>query len=255
MPGRAYFWAELKSDDFRALDPETTIAILPVAATEQHGPHLPVMTDTAIAEGMIGLLKDRLPPRVERLGAADPGHRQVERTPVVAGHAEPVGRNPPARACRDGQGSPPRRFAQIGSGEFSWRQRIGAGDRCARAAGRARDAGRLDALALVRAAERHVRRRGSASRHPRRRHRDLADAVVSPRSREHGQGEEFCLVRHRHGEGIHPSWPDRHAMPSAGSRKTSTPKAPSATPARPRPKRAKKPPNTRSTVSSRCCAT
>jgi len=61
VPGRAYFWAELKSDDFRALDPETTIAVLPVAATEQHGPHLPVMTDTAIAEGMIGLLKDRLP--------------------------------------------------------------------------------------------------------------------------------------------------------------------------------------------------
>src|ERR1700728_4773143 len=59
--GRTFLWAELKSDDFRALDPETTIAILPVAATEQHGPHLPVMTDTAIAEGMIGLLKDRLP--------------------------------------------------------------------------------------------------------------------------------------------------------------------------------------------------
>ena len=67
MPGRAYFWAELKSDDFRALDPETTIAILPVAATEQHGPHLPVMTDTAIAEGMIGLLQERLPPELNVL--------------------------------------------------------------------------------------------------------------------------------------------------------------------------------------------
>ncbi|MFZ3361163.1 MAG: creatininase family protein [Xanthobacteraceae bacterium] len=61
MPGRAFFWAELKSNDFRALDPETTIAILPIAATEQHGPHLPVMTDNAIAEGMIALLKERLP--------------------------------------------------------------------------------------------------------------------------------------------------------------------------------------------------
>ena len=61
VPGRAFFWAELRSNDFRDLDPEKTIAILPVAATEQHGPHLPVMTDTAIADGMIALLKDSLP--------------------------------------------------------------------------------------------------------------------------------------------------------------------------------------------------
>jgi creatinine amidohydrolase len=60
VPGSVFFWAELKSDDFGGLNPETTIAILPVAAIEQHGPHLPVMTDTAIAEGMIALLRQRL---------------------------------------------------------------------------------------------------------------------------------------------------------------------------------------------------
>ena len=61
MPGRPFWWAELTSNDFKSLDPERTIAILPVAATEQHGPHLPVMTDTAIAEGMIAVLRERLP--------------------------------------------------------------------------------------------------------------------------------------------------------------------------------------------------
>ena len=61
MPGSAFYWAELRSKDFKGLDPEKTIAILPVAAIEQHGPHLPVMTDSAIAEEMIALLKERLP--------------------------------------------------------------------------------------------------------------------------------------------------------------------------------------------------
>lgn len=61
LPGRTFYWAELRSKDFTDLDPEKTIAILPVAAIEQHGPHLPVMTDSAIAEGMIALLKERLP--------------------------------------------------------------------------------------------------------------------------------------------------------------------------------------------------
>ena len=61
MPGRVFYFAELKSSDFGSLDPEKTIVILPIAAIEQHGPHLPVMTDMAIAEGMLALLRERLP--------------------------------------------------------------------------------------------------------------------------------------------------------------------------------------------------
>src|ERR1700746_772283 len=55
------FWAELKSSEFAGLDPNSPLAILPVASTEQHGPHLPVMTDTAIAEGLIKTVLARLP--------------------------------------------------------------------------------------------------------------------------------------------------------------------------------------------------
>jgi len=51
MPSR--HWGDLKTTDFDALDPERTIAILPLAAIEQHGPHLPVSTDTSIMTGMI----------------------------------------------------------------------------------------------------------------------------------------------------------------------------------------------------------
>lgn len=58
---RKHFWAELRSSEFADLDPNATIAILPIAAIEQHGPHLPVMTDTAIAEGMIGTVIERMP--------------------------------------------------------------------------------------------------------------------------------------------------------------------------------------------------
>jgi creatinine amidohydrolase len=55
------FWNELATTDFAALDPEKTIVVMPAAATEQHGPHLPVSTDTSIADGMIGEVLKRLP--------------------------------------------------------------------------------------------------------------------------------------------------------------------------------------------------
>ena len=54
-------WLDLTSEDFRSLDPARTIAVLPIAAVEQHGPHLPVATDTAIANGMIAAVKSLLP--------------------------------------------------------------------------------------------------------------------------------------------------------------------------------------------------
>ena len=52
-PKRRLRWAEYRSSEFGAIDPDATIAVLPLAAVEQHGPHLPLGTDTLIAEGML----------------------------------------------------------------------------------------------------------------------------------------------------------------------------------------------------------
>jgi creatinine amidohydrolase len=58
---RKLYWSELTSSEFAGLDPQSTIAVLPIAAIEQHGPHLPVSTDTVIAEGMIAEVVKQLP--------------------------------------------------------------------------------------------------------------------------------------------------------------------------------------------------
>ncbi|MEX0369568.1 MAG: creatininase family protein [Tateyamaria sp.] len=54
-------WADLRMPEFDTLDPALTIAVLPTAAIEQHGPHLPVGTDTLIAEGMLDAVRDACP--------------------------------------------------------------------------------------------------------------------------------------------------------------------------------------------------
>ena len=54
-------WADYRTTEYDAIDPDRTIAILPTAAIEQHGPHLPVGVDTMIAEGMLAELRRQCP--------------------------------------------------------------------------------------------------------------------------------------------------------------------------------------------------
>jgi len=62
MPGaRKIWWGDFPSAACRHLDAEATIAVLPLAAIEQHGPHLPVSTDTTIMQGMIETVAPLLP--------------------------------------------------------------------------------------------------------------------------------------------------------------------------------------------------
>jgi creatinine amidohydrolase len=62
---RSRWWGEFRADQFRAVDPMETIAILPLAATEQHGPHLPVCVDSAINQGHLDALIAALPEEMD----------------------------------------------------------------------------------------------------------------------------------------------------------------------------------------------
>jgi len=62
---RKIWWTDFAAREFDGIDPNKTIAILPIAAVEQHGPHLPVGTDTIINTSMMELLAERAPENLE----------------------------------------------------------------------------------------------------------------------------------------------------------------------------------------------
>ncbi|MEZ5704326.1 MAG: creatininase family protein [Burkholderiaceae bacterium] len=55
-------WSDLTTADFNALDRARAIAVLPVAATEQHGPHLPLSVDTDLVNGVVTAAMAHLSP-------------------------------------------------------------------------------------------------------------------------------------------------------------------------------------------------
>ena len=65
------FWADLCTQDFAQLissgQAAHTIAVLPVAATEQHGPHLPLSVDTVLVDGVVAAALPHLAPDLKVL--------------------------------------------------------------------------------------------------------------------------------------------------------------------------------------------
>lgn len=59
------YWADFTAPELAGLQRDRLIAVLPVSAIEQHGPHLPLSVDTTILEGIVqrvvGQLPDELP--------------------------------------------------------------------------------------------------------------------------------------------------------------------------------------------------
>jgi creatinine amidohydrolase len=57
-------WTEIRWPEISAASAERWIAVLPLAATEQHGPHLPLGTDVMIAQAYLARVRELLPDTV-----------------------------------------------------------------------------------------------------------------------------------------------------------------------------------------------
>ncbi|HLI10751.1 MAG TPA: creatininase family protein [Alphaproteobacteria bacterium] len=56
------FWQDMTTEDFAGLDAARVVAVLPVAAIEQHGPHLPLAVDAILNDGILKRTLELLPP-------------------------------------------------------------------------------------------------------------------------------------------------------------------------------------------------
>jgi creatinine amidohydrolase len=61
------WWWDLSTREFSALPMQDIVAVLPVGAVEQHGPHLPVRVDAAINAGIVARAVELMPPDLPAL--------------------------------------------------------------------------------------------------------------------------------------------------------------------------------------------
>lgn len=93
-------WAEMTWPDFAGADTQRWIAVLPLAATEQHGPHLPLGVDRRIAEAYLDRVRAQIPSDlpvtilpVQAIGQSDehvsyPGTLTLSATTVIRAWTE-----------------------------------------------------------------------------------------------------------------------------------------------------------------------
>ena len=135
LPG---WWQDLASPEFAALDPEATVAVLPVGAIEQHGPHLPVAVDTCLNEAIVRraleLMPAGLPVLVLPTTAVGKSNEHIDFPGTLTLSAETLGRVwYEIGASRAAGGR-----AQAAPVQQPWRPAAGDADRGARAADRPR---------------------------------------------------------------------------------------------------------------------
>ena len=87
------FWAETVWTDFKADDVGDIIAVLPVAAVEQHGPHLPLGVDYFLMQADIGARGGAPARGFAGAVSARSGRRRVRRAYGFPRHAFAFGRD------------------------------------------------------------------------------------------------------------------------------------------------------------------
>jgi Creatinine amidohydrolase len=116
-------WMEMTWQDVAEAGAETArwIAVLPLAAVEQHGPHLPLGVDTFIAEAYLA--------RVRQMLSAGATHRRLCGTCRVSWHVDTFGGDRDCRMDRAWRKPGARRHPQTCARHQSRRQCRGHGTR------------------------------------------------------------------------------------------------------------------------------
>ena len=195
-------WTEIHWPDIAAAGRSRWIAVLPLAATEQHGPHLPLGTDVMIGEAYLARVRELLPATLpvtflplQPVGISTE-HIDYPGTLTLSdrGRAERVdGARRKRRA---------RRHQKTRDRDEPWRQQ-----RCddAGRAGSARATwafGGDHELVALRRAGRIVLGRRTAPRHPWRRGRNLDHAGAISGNGAQGSDRRFSSHQHRDRKGI-----------------------------------------------------
>ena len=179
------FWAEMTWPDFQRADMSKVIAVLPVAAIEQHGPHLPVGVDAFINEGYVKRAAARVPEDLSVL------FLPLQTIGVSGEHADFPGTLTLSTETRDSRLDGDRRqrrarwLPEAHRDEFARRQRPCDRRRRALAAHALAHAGDQRLLAAARLSRRPVLFPRGGARCSRRRCRDIADAGLAAGDRAH----------------------------------------------------------------------
>ena len=195
-------WTEIHWPDIARTDAARWIAVLPLAATEQHGPHLPLETDVLIGEAYLARVRELLPAALPvTFLPLQPVGISTEHIDYP-GHADAADRRRVEGVDRDRRERRALRNPQAGDGDQPRRQQCGDVAGGAGSARASSDARRHHELVSLWHTGWIVFRRRDAAWHSWRRDRDVDHAGALSAERAEGSNRRFSPHQYRHGEKI-----------------------------------------------------